>query len=206
MPKISEEKKSARRTQILDAAWTCFQRGGIQGTTMDDIVRQSGLSAGAVYSYFKNKDDLIVSAVTTSMSGLAEVLAPLLAAEKLLPPARLLEAITTSISGFTARDGFDLKRIAILGWGEAQRNPQVNTALRNSYAVFREHLTQAARIWKQRGEIDSSADPADVAKTVLAAALGFVAQSAILGEIEPAMLERGLTAFRISAAATSGET
>lgn len=206
MPKISEEKKSARRTQILDAAWTCFQRGGIQGTTMDDIIRQSGLSAGAVYSYFKNKDDLIVSAVTTSMTGLAEVLAPLLAAEKLLPPARLLEAITTSISGFTAHDGFDLKRIAILGWGEAQRNAHVNTALRNSYAVFREHLTQAARIWKQRGEIDSNADPADVAKTVLAAALGFVAQSAILGEIEPAMLERGLTAFRISAAATSGET
>lgn len=206
MPKISEEKKSARRTQILDAAWTCFQRGGIQGTTMDDIIRQSGLSAGAVYSYFKNKDDLIVSAVTTSMSGLAEVLAPLLAAEKLLPPARLLEAITTSISGFTARDGFDLKRIAILGWGEAQRNPQVNTALRNSYAVFREHLTQAARIWKQRGEIDSNADPADVAKTVLAAALGFVAQSAILGEVEPAMLERGLIAFRAPAAATSGET
>lgn len=206
MPKISEEKKSARRTQILDAAWTCFQRGGIQGTTMDDIIRQSGLSAGAVYSYFKNKDDLIVSAVTTSMSGLAEVLAPLLAAEKLLPPARLLEAITASISGFTARDGFDLKRIAVLGWGEAQRNAQVNSALRNSYAVFREHLTQAARIWKQRGEIDSSADPADVAKTLLAAALGFVAQSAILGEVEPAMLERGLIAFRTQAAATTGET
>lgn len=206
MPKISEEKKSARRTQILDAAWTCFQRGGIQGTTMDDIIRQSGLSAGAVYSYFKNKDDLIVSAVTTSMTGLAEVLAPLLAAEKLLPPARFLEAIATSISGFTARDGFDLKRIAILGWGEAQRNAQVSTALRNSYAVFREHLTQAARIWKQRGEIDSSADPADVAKTLLAAALGFVAQSAILGEVEPAMLERGLTALGAPAMAKTGET
>lgn len=206
MPKISEEKKSARRTQILDAAWTCFQRGGIQGTTMDDIIRQSGLSAGAVYSYFKNKDDLIVSAVTTSMTGLAEVIAPLLAAEKLLPPAQLLEAITKAISGFTARDGFDLKRIAILGWGEAQRNAQVSTALRNSYAVFREHLTQAARTWKQRGEIDSSADPADVAKTVLSTALGFVAQSAILGEVEPIMLERGLTALRTPAAAKSSAT
>ncbi|EGP08108.1 transcriptional regulator, TetR family [Bradyrhizobiaceae bacterium SG-6C] len=169
---------------------------------MDDIIRQSGLSAGAVYSYFKNKDDLIVLAVTTSMTGLAEVLAPLLAAEKLLPPAELLAAITTAISGFTARDGFDLKRIAILGWGEAQRNPQVSTALRDSYAAFREHLTQAARIWKQRGEIDANADPADIAKTLLAAALGFVAQSAILGEVEPAMLERGLTAFRAPATAT----
>ncbi len=196
MPKISDEKKSARRTQILNAAWICFQREGLQATTMDDIIKASGLSAGAVYSYFRNKDDLIVSAVTTSMSGLAERLAPLLQAEPLPLPEELVERIAATVSDFTAREGFDLKRIAILGWGEAQRNAQVQTALRGSYLVFRDQLADAATIWKQRGDVDASADAGDIAKTLLATILGFVAQSAIIGDLEPSALKRGLRAHR----------
>ena len=65
MPKISEEAREARRTQILDAAWRCFDKEGLHATTMQDIIGASGLSAGAVYSYYKSKDDLIFAAVTT---------------------------------------------------------------------------------------------------------------------------------------------
>ncbi|MGE3872078.1 MAG: TetR/AcrR family transcriptional regulator [Parvibaculaceae bacterium] len=50
MPKISDEKRLARRMQILEAAWTCFQKQGLHATTMADIINASGLSAGAVYS------------------------------------------------------------------------------------------------------------------------------------------------------------
>lgn len=198
MPKISDEKKSARRIQILNAAWVCFQKEGLHATTMDDIIRASGLSAGAVYSYFKNKDELIVSAVTTSMTGLAELLAPLLRADPLPAPDTLVHGITETIANFTAREGFDLKRVAILGWGEAQRNPPVKAVLENSYRAFRDQLMAAATIWKQRGDIDKNADSADMAKTILALALGFVAQSAILGDVEPEMLGRGLQALRLT--------
>lgn len=199
MPKISDEKKSARRIQILNAAWTCFQKEGLHATTMDNIIRASGLSAGAVYSYFKNKDELIVSAVTTSMTGLAELLAPLLRSEPVPAPDALVRGITEKIATFTAREGFDLRRLAILGWGEAQRNPPVKAVLEASYRGFREQLAAVANIWKQRGDIDKNADPADVARTILAVALGFVAQSAILGEVEPEMLGRGLQALRLGA-------
>ena len=34
----------------------------------------------------------------------------------------MLFEITDLIVRFSARDGFDLKRIALLGWSEAQRN------------------------------------------------------------------------------------
>lgn len=196
MPKISDEKKLARRIQILNSAWTCFQRNGIHATTMDDIIRTSGLSAGAVYSYFKNKDELIVSAVTTSMTELAALLAPLLRAAPPPAPDALLHGITETIATFTAREGFDLKRVAILGWGEAQRNPHVKTVLETSYRAFRDQLAVVANVWKQRGDISANADAADTAKTMLALGLGFVAQSAILGEVEPGMLARGLQAIQ----------
>ncbi len=59
MPKISDRQRESRRQQILEAALACFSANGFHQTGMADIVRQSGLSHGAVYLYFQSKDDLI---------------------------------------------------------------------------------------------------------------------------------------------------
>lgn len=53
-------RAEARRTQILDAATQVFSRRGLHATRMDDVVQESGLSKGALYWYFKSKDDLIL--------------------------------------------------------------------------------------------------------------------------------------------------
>src|SRR5215207_3423526 len=58
MPRISALQEQHRREQILDAAMSCFARDGYRATSMDDIVRESGLSVGAIYSYFPSKEDL----------------------------------------------------------------------------------------------------------------------------------------------------
>jgi AcrR family transcriptional regulator len=47
-----------RRAEILEAALRCFNRTGYNNTSMDDIVRESGLSKGTLYWHFKNKQDL----------------------------------------------------------------------------------------------------------------------------------------------------
>ena len=40
---------------------TCFARQGYHATSMDDVVRESGLSVGAIYSYFASKEDLFLA-------------------------------------------------------------------------------------------------------------------------------------------------
>ena len=55
MPKISPAQEQQRRAQILAAAMACFARQGYHATSMDDVVRESGLSVGAIYSYFPSK-------------------------------------------------------------------------------------------------------------------------------------------------------
>jgi len=64
VPKVSDEHLAARRRQILDAAATCFARDGFHRTSMQDVVRESGVSAGLVYRYFTGKDDMIAAIVT----------------------------------------------------------------------------------------------------------------------------------------------
>jgi len=47
-----------RREQILLAACKCFSKKGFTDHHRD-ICREAGLSAGAVYAYFKSKDDIL---------------------------------------------------------------------------------------------------------------------------------------------------
>ena len=57
----SPNLEDSRRGQILDAAFSCFASRGFSSVTMDDIARVSGLSKGALYWYYKSKDELILA-------------------------------------------------------------------------------------------------------------------------------------------------
>jgi AcrR family transcriptional regulator len=61
VPKISPAHEQQRRAQILSATMTCFARQGYHATSMDDVVRESGLSVGAIYSYFPSKEELFLA-------------------------------------------------------------------------------------------------------------------------------------------------
>ncbi len=52
---VSEE----RRQEIITAATRVFAKRGFGDARMDDIVKESGLSKGLLYWYFKNKDAVI---------------------------------------------------------------------------------------------------------------------------------------------------
>jgi len=59
----SREKKKPeeRKAQILEAAFKCFMAKGYHSATMDDIARTARLSKGAVYWYFKDKQDVFIA-------------------------------------------------------------------------------------------------------------------------------------------------
>jgi AcrR family transcriptional regulator len=54
------------RDQLLDAAARVFAAKGYDGTKVQDIVREAGLSVGAVYGRFQSKNELLTAAVVRS--------------------------------------------------------------------------------------------------------------------------------------------
>jgi AcrR family transcriptional regulator len=76
-PDVSEERKD----QILDAASEVFTEKGFQKARMDDIVEKSGLSKGALYWYFKSKDDIVIGIFERIFSREARDLEALLASD-----------------------------------------------------------------------------------------------------------------------------
>jgi AcrR family transcriptional regulator len=53
------------REALLDAAARVIARQGYEGTKIQDIVREAGLSSGAVYGRFRSKDELVREAIIT---------------------------------------------------------------------------------------------------------------------------------------------
>lgn len=59
MATIRQDYYEARRDSILDAAKRLFIRNGVGNATMQEIAEEADLSAGAIYRYFLNKEDLL---------------------------------------------------------------------------------------------------------------------------------------------------
>lgn len=61
MPKISPEKIQLRKQEILDKAYEIFSAKGYSQTSMEDIVRYSGISKGGLYTHFKSKEEILLT-------------------------------------------------------------------------------------------------------------------------------------------------
>jgi AcrR family transcriptional regulator len=60
VPKISEAQREERRERILAAARSCFATYGYEGATVVRLEEATGLSRGAIFNYFRSKEDLFV--------------------------------------------------------------------------------------------------------------------------------------------------
>lgn len=67
MPKVEQGYLDARKNEIIDAAMTCFARDGIHGASIADIRDEAGVSNGAIYHYFKTKEEIITALRQRSM-------------------------------------------------------------------------------------------------------------------------------------------
>jgi AcrR family transcriptional regulator len=120
MPKVTEEHRVARRQQIAQAALRCFTRTGFQQTSMADIIAESGLSAGAIYGHYKNKEELVELAVSEVLDARFLDMAEARRREPMLSPGELVRLL---VEGLTAQIG-DL-RLLLQIWGQVPVNPRL---------------------------------------------------------------------------------
>ncbi|AUM86791.1 TetR family transcriptional regulator [Clostridium botulinum] len=59
-PKVSENYKYEKRKELLNSARNVFVKNGYLRTSMQDIMDEAKISRGALYSYFKNIDDVFL--------------------------------------------------------------------------------------------------------------------------------------------------
>lgn len=175
MPKISAQYRDERRAHILAAARRCFVRDGFHQTSMQDLVREAGMSSGAVYRYFASKDAMIVAIAEENLDQIVAIVQ-----ESVEHGADLGAALASALEFVSARhaeDGF--AAIALVVWSEALRNPALAARLQESFDAAGEALAETARAGASTATVVLTPDV--LAKTLLCVLPGYLLQVAIRG-------------------------
>jgi AcrR family transcriptional regulator len=159
---------------------------------MEDIVREANLSFGAVYLYYKSKDELILAACSAAFQEMRVLLVPILTREEPYPLPELVRKITKIITQHAQRDKLNFGVAFLMGWGEAQFNPKIKELVAGGQLLYRQALTAIVQKWQERGDISAQAKPVDIAKVMLSFFLGFIVQSAMIGGIDPDTAAKGI--------------
>lgn len=61
MPRRSPEYMLSQRLRFCEGAMACFRRQGVAATNLTDICQETGLSMGALYKHFPNRDALLAA-------------------------------------------------------------------------------------------------------------------------------------------------
>jgi AcrR family transcriptional regulator len=183
VPRITDERREARREQVLEAARACLQEHGLEAVSMEMIIARSGLSTGAVYGYFKGKDQIINAVIADGTAAMAETLEPVLTNPDPPPLPEFVEQLLRAVVGFGRHKKGDIDRLAVSlhGWSHSQSDPELKAATRASYSGLRRRFRDVVRRWQAAGTFDATADPEGMAELLTSITLGFVAQRALAG-------------------------
>jgi AcrR family transcriptional regulator len=72
VPKVPEEQLAARRAEILEGARRAFARHGYEGATVKVLEAETGLSRGAIFHHFRDKDALFLALAEDDAAAMSE--------------------------------------------------------------------------------------------------------------------------------------
>jgi len=181
MPKISEEKREARRLQILEVATRCFARQGFHRTSMEDIVRESKSSPGAIYCYFRGKNDIVAAIADQRHKRESALLSTLLTSTGVSDGLQhVARAFFEMLQDPKERER---RKVTIQIWAESLRDKRIRKIVERGIRQ-RDALTAALMSAQQAGQLRKNVDTDALSRVLLALLQGFILQQAWEPELD----------------------
>lgn len=160
--------------RVLAAVRDEFWDKGYAATSMDDLLRVSGLGKGSLYGAFGDKRRLFLRVLRDYDDANLLTLR-----ERSESAARGLDLVREFVLGPTDDStGSVARRGCLLANSNAElatNVPDVATEARRTYEAIAATLTTALERAQREGDLDPCVNPADTARAVLAAQLGIIA-------------------------------
>ncbi|MGI9391186.1 MAG: TetR/AcrR family transcriptional regulator [Boseongicola sp.] len=132
-------KQGRKWDQVLDGARKVFMRDGFEGASVDDIVREAGVSKATLYSYFPDKRLLFLEVAKCECKAQSDAAIAQIEATGDIRQA-LTQAAGRMVRFFMSDVGMQVYRIVV---GESQRFPEIGQDFYNSGpAMVRQMLAQ----------------------------------------------------------------
>ncbi len=175
-----EAFRAVRKQEILSAAMAVFVRHGMDAT-LQDIAAEAGLTPGALYRYFDNKEALIRESFAQCFESSKVALEKTLARTD-SPVETIRSLVTMSESGFNlegARDGMILLLESILAAVRGRADEESSTLLDMDTVNSVISLVERAQ---EQGAIDPDVDAAGLALLVLSCLQGLQLLIVLFGD------------------------
>ncbi|MBI4832176.1 MAG: TetR/AcrR family transcriptional regulator [Candidatus Lindowbacteria bacterium] len=104
--KRREEERRARWEQIVGAARKVFCEKGYHHSTISDIEKASRLTSGAIFYYFKGKDEIYISALIKGLQDLRDGFRRAASAPGLNPEQQLINVVDSFFENYRKEPEF----------------------------------------------------------------------------------------------------
>jgi len=204
-PETKSQKGAATRDQILNAASRLIHVQGYQSTSLDDVLRESGVGKGNFYYYFKSKEDLGYAIIDRIRRAFIERgLGPAFADADTDPVGQLHGFFDRVLDSQRQRNCVGGCAMGNLASELSDVHEGFRQQLSGIFDVYREYLAEAIRRGQRSGRLRSDADAARVAQFLVAGLegailLGKVTRDITIIERCVEELKEHLTLYRMSA-------
>jgi len=160
---------SRGRKELMAIAIDCFARYGYQGTSIDRIANAAGVTKGALYYHFRDKEELLFEAVKDRTVEFEERVVGSVA--PIADPAEALAQIGRVCVRIATRN--NLRRFILTLMVEAlDTNPRLSEAFRGIMRRFRSYLAGIVRVGQERGVFRSDVDATVAAELFAGGVIG----------------------------------
>jgi AcrR family transcriptional regulator len=164
-PLTPERRRQQTREHLLAAAAEVFAARGFHGATLDEVAAVAGFTKGAVYSNFKNKEDLFLALFKANYDREMDAIRGALADSEVPPEARISEFVAL-IRDQTAQSGRNFNLLYQEFSLYAARNPAVREELNRIDDQGAQALAEILRAERERVGLEPLASPLQTARIV----------------------------------------
>ena len=165
------EKRERTRAALLRAAQSVFGRRGYHGATLDEIVDQAGLSKGALYYNFANKEELFLALLEARMDERLRDIESALAVER-SPEAELERSALDYVHNLERNREWITLFFEFVAY--AARDPAFGAQFSERFKRFWAALARLVEERARRHEIDLPLPAEHVAIALDATGIGFM--------------------------------
>ncbi len=171
------------RQRIVAAAAELMFKGGVAGTTMEDVRAAARVSNSQIYHYFADKEALVRAVIEYQNETIVGGQEPMFAGLDTLAGLRAWrDFLVAHQRALSCRGGCP---IGSLGSELAEADPRARAAVASGFGRWEAGIRGGYQAMHDRGELSADADPGQLATATLAALQGGMLLTQVRRSTEP---------------------
>ncbi len=168
-PRPLTARGAATRSRVVNAAADLIYARGVDRTSLDDVMAESGVSKSQLYHYFADKDALVLEVINLQTERVLHAQQPHLGAMDSLRALRMWRDAIVHLNKRAGSKGCPLGSLAseLANDSEAARK-----RIAAAFAMWSDSIEQGLTKMHERGAFSPSANPHELAVALLSAVQG----------------------------------